>query len=204
MSSFNLDSSDWQNFIYSLLILVAIISGFSFRYLSFAKIFKYSLFWIIFIIIAILLYSYRFEFEDLKQRFIGELNPSKPFVNQNGEIVINMSSDGHFYINIKINEKNIRFMVDTGASDVSLDLEDAKNIGIDLDQLNFSKEYKTANGTALGANIVLDQIQIDQFSFYNINASVNSKNIGISLLGMSFLRKLQKYEFRKNQLILTI
>jgi aspartyl protease family protein len=133
-----MQSSDYQNFIYLALILVLLVSNLiSRRDFDFKKIIKYLAAWsgIGFIVIA--LYAYRFEFKDFKARILGEINPSVAQIGQSGELVINISQDGHFYLNSKINGKSVRFMIDTGASDMVLSLAEAEKIGINTKVLRF-------------------------------------------------------------------
>ena len=119
-----------------------------------------------------------------------------------GKIVINLSQDDHFYLNTKINGKSVRFLVDTGASDVVLNLRDARKIGVDVNRLRFNKVYNTANGVVRGASIVLRRLEFAGIEFYDVNASVNAADLDVSLLGMSFLQKFDKYEVYQDKLIL--
>jgi len=199
-----LSEFEWGNFIYLLILIVFLsISLFSRRDFLTKKTLKYALAWLGIFLVIILLYSFRFDFSDYKNRVASELNPSKVRSENNGSFVIKISKNGHFYINLKVNGKYVYFMVDTGASDIALSLSDAKRIGINPNQLSFNKIYQTANGQIYGASVTLDQIEIGDVAFKNIKASVNSADMGHSLLGMSFLRQFRKYEFYRDSLILT-
>lgn len=204
MSFNNFGENEWQNFIYLLLILVMLFSNLFFRKnLPFKKILKYLGIWSIIGFSAVAIYSYRYEFSDFRNKILGAINPTSAIKNESGQIVINLSKDGHFYIDTKINSSSVRFMIDTGASDVVINLETAKRIGIDTKNLVFDKVYQTANGKSRGASINLSKVEIADYEFYNVSASVNNADMGSSLLGMSFLRKFKKYEFYRDQLILT-
>ena len=205
MDFYNLNKGDWQNFIYLAVVLVALLSGLSSRReLGLKKILKYSAIWSVVGLISISIYTYRHEFSDFKNRILGEINPSAARVTQSGQITINLSEDGHFYINVAINSVPIRFMIDTGASDIVISLKEAKRLGINPKNLIFNKAYQSANGTVWGAGIVLEEVEVGKIKFRNISASVNSADMGTSLLGMSFLRQFKKYEFYRDRLILTI
>lgn len=196
--------SDWMNFIYLGILLVFIASSlFARRDINIKKALGYLGIWSLIALIAIILYSFRHSFVDFRGRVAAEIFPSKAVINDSGQIVIASSQGGHFYVNTKVNGVPIRFMVDTGASDISISMSDAKRIGIDVSRLNFNKPYQTANGTSYGASIVIDSIDIAGAKFYNVRASVNSGNMGTSLLGMSMLRKFRKYEFYQDRLYLT-
>jgi aspartyl protease family protein len=201
----NLSQGDWQNLVYLLIVLVFLSSGFLSRSsLGIAKIAKYFAIWSAIGLIAIIFYSYRFEFQGLKNRVLGEINPSQAQINEKGNLVINISQDGHFYVNSKVNGAEVRFMIDTGASQIMLNRKEAKRIGFDLEKLNFNRQYQTANGISWGANVTLDSVEIEGIKFSSVSASINDADMGTSLLGMSFLRRFKKYEFYQDRLELTL
>jgi aspartyl protease family protein len=172
------------------------------RNIPFSKLIKALIAWSLVALVFVALYSYRFEFSALKDRILGEINPSSARVSESGKLVINISQDGHFYLDVTINRTPVRFMIDTGASDIMLNKNDAARIGIKLKELNFTKAYQTANGTSFGASVTLDELELSGIKFHEIGASVNDANMGTSLLGMSFLRKFKRYEFYQDQLLL--
>ncbi len=205
MNFSNLTSQDWQHLGYSTLILISLLIGLNSRKaLDAGEVLKYLGIWSGIGIILIALYSYRYEFSDFKNRILGEINPSFAQLNEDSQIVINSSQDGHFYIDAKINEIDVRFMVDTGASDIAINLKDAQRIGIDTKNLTYNLHYQTANGISSAAGIKINELEIANIKFKNLSASVNKGEMGSSLLGMSFFRQLKKYEFYQNKLILTI
>lgn len=201
----SLSDSDRQNLLYLTLILVVLVSGLlSRRDLAFGKILKYLSIWSLIGLVSVALYTYRYEFSDFKNRIIGEIKPAGVQVTKSGELVINLAQDGHFYMDVKVNGVAMRFMIDTGASDIVINLGEAKRIGIDPKKLVFNKPYQTANGVSWGATVRIDKIEVGDAQFNNISASVNNASMGTSLLGMSFLRQFKKYEFYRDKLVLTI
>jgi aspartyl protease family protein len=199
----NLNQSDWQNVIYLVLLLVLLVTSFRFNAKNnFPKILKYLAIWSLIGLVVIILYAFRYEFSDFKNRILGEINPSAVQVGESGELIINIAQDGHFYADVTINNNKLRFMIDTGASDITISLNDAKRIGINVEKLNFNKRYNTANGVVLGASISLDKVEIGDMELRNISASVNNADMDVSLLGMSFLKNLSKYEFYRDRLVL--
>ncbi len=91
-------------------------------------------------------------------------------------------------------------MIDTGATDIMLTPQDASRIGIDLERLNYNQQYSTANGTTWGAPYRLDSLSIGSFDFTDVKVSVNQSTSTVSLLGMSFLDRLQSFEIRGSKL----
>ncbi|QJC27411.1 TIGR02281 family clan AA aspartic protease [Anaplasma platys] len=111
------------------------------------------------------------------------------------------SSDGHFYIHASINGENIRFLVDTGATDVVLSASDAHKIGAHMRAPQRSKTYHTANGAIEASYFVIPEVRIGNLVARNVGASISSSQMETSLLGMSFLQNFQ-FIMKKNELVL--
>jgi clan AA aspartic protease (TIGR02281 family) len=109
---------------------------------------------------------------------------------------------GHVALTALVNGAPVRFLVDTGASRVTLTLDDARAAGIGRGELVFSQRAQTANGLAREAPITLREIHIEQLSVDNVAAAVN-ENLNISLLGMSFLKRLKSFEMREGALTIS-
>ncbi len=200
----NLSSDDIGNLIYLIALLAFIASGFLFKSkIKTSKILKDLFLWFLIILFIVVLYSFRHDFSNIKNRLKSELFPSHGVRISDNQISINISQNGHFYLHLKVNNKNIKFMIDTGASDIVLSQIDAKKAGINLNNLSYNKIYQTANGKTFGASVTLDNVELNGVIFYDIPASVNNSNMGTSLLGMRFLRNFKKYEFYQDKLILT-
>jgi aspartyl protease family protein len=117
-------------------------------------------------------------------------------------IVIPATTSGHFLLDALVNGVRVRFLVDTGASDVTLTPQDARRLGFNERNLKYDRAYQTANGVVRGAAITLREVTIDQRSLYDVKASVNEAPMQISLLGMSFLGRLRGYEVADGALML--
>ena len=118
------------------------------------------------------------------------------------ELVIRRSPNGHFLLNAMVNGVEIRFLVDTGASDVVLSAADAERLRLNSSKLRYTQEYQTANGIVRAAPVTLREVRIGQLEVYDVAASVNQGAMGISLLGMSFLERLSGYAVRGERLVI--
>ena len=96
----------------------------------------------------------------------------------------------------------LRFLVDTGASDVVLGPADARRLGFDVAALDYSRRYRTANGVVFGAPVTLDRVRVGPIALDDVRASVNGAEMARSLLGMSFLGRLKGYEVSDDVLTL--
>jgi len=121
----------------------------------------------------------------------------------NSAIHVPMARDGHYWVNIDVNGTPVRFVVDTGASHISLSYRDAKNAGIDPEILNYDRVFKTANGLTRKAIVKIDHISLEAIKMSDILASVSQQGqMDVSLLGMNFLSRLSGFKVENRQLIL--
>ena len=75
------------------------------------------------------------------------LKPKPVTITANGDLVIPKARDGHFYAHGTVNDRPVVFMVDTGASFVTVSAEFAKAAGIGAGKPTV---FKTANGDLPG------------------------------------------------------
>ncbi len=147
-------------------------------------------------------YSYRAELGDVGERVLGNLLPHRGTEVEGGAVVFRAGSDGHFRIEALVDGAPVRFLVDTGASDVVLSPADARRLGFALEDLAFTRRYATANGVVRGAPVRLGEVVVGPIRLTGVAASVNESPMDGSLLGLSFLGRLGSYEVRGGALTL--
>lgn len=118
------------------------------------------------------------------------------------EIVVPATSGGHFLVEAEIDGVAIEFLVDTGSSMVVLSEDDAELLGLRADELDFTERYQTANGIIEGAPVVLDRMRIGDLELEDVRSTVIRAPLDRSLLGMTFLSRLEGYEVERDRLIL--
>lgn len=131
----------------------------------------------------------------------GIPRPPPQMVSTGGEITIPRAPDGHYYITLTINGTPIRFLADTGASNMVLTQEDAKTLGIDPGGLVYLGEASTANGTVRTARVTLPNVELGPYADTGFSAWVNRSDMAGSLLGMEYL-SLYRVEIAADQMIL--
>ncbi|NQE61630.1 CblY, a non-orthologous displacement for alpha-ribazole-5'-phosphate phosphatase [Caulobacter sp. RHG1] len=115
---------------------------------------------------------------------------------------ITKDRDGHFWTEAAVDGKAVRFLVDTGATAVSLSLADAQRLGIDTSKLNYDYNVITADGRTRAASVKLASVAIAGTKIRDVDALVIEKGLENSLLGMSYLGRLSRFEATQNSLIL--
>ena len=148
-------------------------------------------------------YAYRFEASAFAERLMGELFPGEPQIGAGGEVIVNRRLGGEFVVPATVANARVAMLFDTGASTVVLRAEDAAKVGLDTRALNFDVDVVTANGSASAAEVVLDRVAVGPIVARNVPALVARKGaLGQSLLGMSFLERLQSYSVERGKLVL--
>lgn len=118
---------------------------------------------------------------------------SKPR-SSGGEVRLGRSGDSHFYADANIDGTNIRMMVDSGASIIALTRRDAEAIGIDVDSLPEAGSANTAGGVVPIRPVELNSVGVDGLTVVSVQAAVIDADMPTSLLGQSFLSRLQSVE----------
>lgn len=116
-------------------------------------------------------------------------------------LVYRANSQGHVVVDAAVNGNPVRFLVDTGATMVVLTMQDAEAAGISRSDLVFSMQTQTANGVARAAPVTLREVRLGQLEIDDVKAAV-AENLSISLLGQSFLTRLDSYEMHDGALTL--
>jgi aspartyl protease family protein len=105
------------------------------------------------------------------------------------QTLLERSSSGHFYVDGDVNDSLVHFVVDTGADTVALTVNDARRIGIDFSEAEFQPIGRSASGTIMGKEVMLDSISIDGKSVQQVRALICS-GLDVSLLGQTYLSRI--------------
>lgn len=113
-------------------------------------------------------------------------------------IVLTAGSGGHFFSDGSINGKAVRFIVDTGATNISISENEAKRIGLDY-RRGQRGIAQTANGQVVAHRVQLNSVRVGEVTLYNIEAIVLPASMDQVLLGNSFLSRFQMK--RENEML---
>jgi aspartyl protease family protein len=120
-----------------------------------------------------------------------------------GTVEIRAGATGHYHAQAEVNGRPVEVMVDTGATMVALTYEDAERAGIHLKPSDFTNSVSTANGVTRVAPVTLERISIGDITVRNVAASVSERGrLNTTLLGMSFLSRLERVDMRAGILVL--
>lgn len=120
-----------------------------------------------------------------------------------GSVAIKRDNNGHYQAQIEIDGLRIPMLVDTGATIVALRSEDAERVGLNPAPSAYNAPISTANGQIMAARITLREVRLDNITVSNVPAVIMPRGaLSQSLLGMSFMNKLSKFEIADGELVL--
>ena len=180
---------------YLIIILVFIVCSFGFYYRkNFEKISRHFLSWCLIFIGLVTAYGF-------KDVLIAALFPY--IGHQTGEtFVYSKAEDGHFYLQLVINGEKVKFLLDTGATNLVLNKKTAESVGFDLNALSYNLNTYTANGISRSAKILIQEIKIGTLYVHDVSAMVAEGDLFMPLLGMTFLSQFGEISINGDKLTL--
>jgi aspartyl protease family protein len=140
---------------------------------------------------------------DGKQRVlqIGQHHRAAAAASDRQSVTLSADDRGHFIAEGSVNGHPIRFLVDTGATLIALPASDARRLGIDY--LKGARgTVHTASGPAPAYRVRLDSVKLGDITLNSIEAMVIEQGLGVALLGMSFLNRVEMK--REGQMMMLI
>jgi aspartyl protease family protein len=117
-------------------------------------------------------------------------NGTAPIASSPAAAVLYANAQGHFLAEGQVNGRTTRFIVDTGATSVTLSSVEARRMGIAY-LAGKKGAVRTANGTVPAYEVKLDTVRLGDITLYGVDAIVlEGDKLPLPLLGMSFLNRL--------------
>jgi aspartyl protease family protein len=120
--------------------------------------------------------------------------------SRGSKIVLTAGTGGHFLTPGAINGRPTQFLVDTGATSVSMSVQEAERLGIDYKKGQLGRS-STANGTVTTYLVKLASVRIGDVEIYDVDGNVVPAGMPYILLGNSFLTRFQMTR-QNDQLVL--
>ncbi len=199
----SLSTGDFGSLVYKIAILVFLAGAAMTLFRErFAQALTGALLWVVVGLLLVVGYSYRFELHGIADHVLAELVPGH-VITRGRTVEVARANSGDFAISAQINGARVAMVLDTGASSVVLTRDDAKAAGLPLEVLTYTVNIDTANGRTRAAPVTLDRIAIGGLVERSIDALVAQPGqLRTSLLGMSFLNRLQSWEVSGDRLVL--
>jgi aspartyl protease family protein len=161
-----------------------------------------ALFWVAVGLVLALGYTYRAELRSVGDRILAEIVPGRAVSRGVRTVEFARGRSGDFQVATSVNGARVNMVLDTGASAVVLTQQAAKAAGLPLEVLAYDVSVDTANGRTRAAAVTLDRLAVGDIVERSVPALVAQPGqLRISLLGMSFLNRLESWEVRGDKLM---
>lgn len=130
--------------------------------------------------------------------------PSAPdaIAGASDETVLERQPSGHFYANVDVNNTEIRFIVDTGATRIALTGEDAEALGFSWQDDDLRVVGRGVSGDVHGKPVILSSVQLGDLAAQNIDAVIIPRGLDVSLLGQNFLSKASSVRIENDEMVI--
>jgi aspartyl protease family protein len=191
-----MDIADINHLAYLTILLIAVIGWWiAENRHSLARVVRMALAWGFIFVGLIAAYGLWTDIRD-------DIRPSQAVFSEEGRVEVPRGFDGHYYLTLEVDGTPVRFVVDTGASEIVLSRQDAARVGLDPDRLDYLGTASTANGQVNTARAILGELALGGIVDRNVGVSVNSGEMDTSLLGMSYLQRFERIEISDGRLVL--
>jgi aspartyl protease family protein len=200
-----LSTSDFASLVYFSALLLLIGGGvYSVFYGGFQEKLKSIGIWLGIVALLVVAYNYRGNIVRVVDRMFSIVTPDQDITASiPNDVRVERNATGDFNVQVLVNGASLPMLIDTGASSVVLTLEAARAAGLPVDLLKYDITIETAKGRSHAAAVVLDQIRIGNIIQRRVPALIVRRgDLRVSLLGMSFLQRLESFELRGKQMVL--
>ena len=183
--------------LYLLLLLMLVASSLVGMRLPLGKVVKMALAWVAIFGIGFVLFAFRDDFGSLGSRLRAEATGA-PIV-QGEELRIPIAEDGHFWVEARVNGREARFLIDSGASVTTLSSVTATAAGVTRSSRTMAVE--TANGVVRMTRATADRFEMGPIRRAPFAVNINPGDT-TNVIGMNFLSSLSSWRVEGNYLVL--
>ena len=184
--------------VYILMAIMLVLGSLMARREPIAKLVTMALAWIVIFAAGFVLFTFRDDFGYLAQRLRAEATGAP--VSEGRETRIPMALDGHFWVNATLNGRNVKFLVDSGATMTTIDRDTANAAGVRVSPK--ADEYvRTGNGIIRVSSGRADELSVGDIVRRDVGLQI-AENDDLNVLGMNYLSSLSRWGVEGRWLIL--
>jgi aspartyl protease family protein len=184
--------------LYLLMAAMLVLGALITRREPAAKLITMALAWIAIFGAGFVLFTFRDNWGWVAQRLKAEAVGTP--VEQGRETRIPMAIDGHFWVNAKVNGRDVKFLVDSGATTTTIDRSTAKAVGIEVSS-HRDQFVRTGNGIIRVASGRADELTVGGITRNNLALEI-ADNDDLNVLGMNYLSTLSRWSVEGRWLVL--
>jgi aspartyl protease family protein len=175
--------------VYLLMAIMLVVGSLMARREPAAKLVTMGLAWVAIFGAGFVLFTFRDNLGWLAQRLKAEAVGTP--VQQGQETRIPMAIDGHFWVTAKLNGRDVKFLIDSGATTTTIDRNTAKAAGIQVSARR-DQYVRTGNGIIRVSSGRADELSIGGIKRRNVGLEI-ADNDDLNVLGMNYLSSLSRW-----------
>jgi aspartyl protease family protein len=175
--------------VYLLMAMMLVVGSLMARREPAAKLATMALAWVAIFAAGFVMFTFRDNLGWVAQRLKAEAVGTP--VEQDRETRIPMAIDGHFWVTAKLNGRDVKFLVDSGATTTTIDLDTAKAAGVKVSARR-DQYVRTGNGIIRVSRGRADELTIGGITRRDIGLEI-ADNDNLNVLGMNYLSSLSRW-----------
>jgi aspartyl protease family protein len=193
---------DGPSLIWGVVCILLLLSSLAARRLPLGYVAKASLAWIAIFAALFAIFSFRFEFKAVWERVKADISGTAGQSVSGEDITIRRQDDGHYWLQVDVNGKPVRFMIDSGATTTAVNASTARETGIQVDADGYPVFLSTANGRVTAQRGIIQSFKIGTHEIGQHNVVVSESFGDTNVLGMNFLDSMQSWKVEGNVMTL--
>ena len=193
---------DGPSLIWGIVCILLLLSSLAARRLPLGYVAKAAFAWIAIFAALFAIFSFRFEFKVIWERAKADISGTAGQSVNGNEISIRRQDDGHYWLQLDVNGRPVRFMIDSGATTTAVNGNTARETGIQVDTTGYPVFLDTANGRLTAQRGVIQSLMIGTHEVGTHNVVVSESFGDTNVLGMNFLDSMQSWKVEGNVMTL--
>ena len=185
---------DGPSLIWGVVCILLLLSSLAARRLPLGYVAKAAFAWIAIFAALFAIFSFRFEFKAVWERVKADISGTAGQSVRGEEITIRRQDDGHYWLQLDVNGKPVRFMIDSGATTTAVNANTARETGIEVDANGYPVFLNTANGSVAAQRGIIQSLKIGTHEIGQHNVVVSESFGDTNVLGMNFLDSMQSWK----------
>ncbi|WP_417610434.1 retropepsin-like aspartic protease family protein [Parasphingorhabdus sp.] len=190
------------NLVFAIGALVLVGSALFSRRIGLGEMIRSALAWVAIFAVFILGFTYQRELLAVWTRVSGEMTGANEQVVVGDTLRIRQSADGHFWVDAKVNELPVRFLIDSGATTTAMTLRTARRANVDINESAFPVVLATANGSLEAQRGMIRSLTIGPMVARDLPVVVAEEFGDSNVIGMNFLSKLRSWRVEGDEMVL--
>jgi aspartyl protease family protein len=184
--------------LYLLMAMMLVLGALMTRREPAARLFTIALAWVAIFGAGFILFTFRDNLGWVAQRLKAEAVGTP--VTQGQETRIPMALDGHFWVSGKVNGRDVKFLVDSGATTTTIDRDTAKAAGVAISS-GRDQFVRTGNGVIRVASGRAAELTIGGITRRDVALEIADHD-DLNVLGMNYLSSLSRWGVEGRWLVL--